>query len=59
MIIKSICFDHKRINKGTWKAPNTGNVKMIDDVLVAQRHASSIIDVKLAEDLTVIPITIL
>lgn len=47
LLIKSTCYPHKNIHKGTWKAPN-GVLTQIDHVLVTKRHASSITDVRTA-----------
>jgi endonuclease/exonuclease/phosphatase family metal-dependent hydrolase len=47
-IINSICFNHKRIHKGTWTIPGSEQTHQIDHVLVSGRHGSSILDVKTA-----------
>ena len=46
VIIKSTCFEHKRIHKGTWMCPGTKAVNQIDRVFINKRHASSITDAK-------------
>jgi hypothetical protein len=46
MIIKSTCFEHKRIHKETWMCPGTDVVNQIDHVVINKRHASSITDAK-------------
>jgi 3-mercaptopyruvate sulfurtransferase SseA len=47
--MKSTCFEHKNIHKGTWKAQSSGVVNQNDRVLVLRRHATSIIDVRSAD----------
>jgi hypothetical protein len=34
-IVKSICFNHKRIHKRTWKIPGSEQNNQIDHVLVS------------------------
>jgi len=46
MIIKSTCFEHKRIHKGTWMCPGTDVIHQIDYVVINKRYASNITDVK-------------
>jgi len=46
MIIKSTCFEHKAILKGTRMWPGTDVVNQIDHVIINKRQASSITDVR-------------
>jgi len=46
MMIKSTCFPHKDIHKGTWKMPGTNLVNQIDHVVVSSKQFSAIMDVK-------------
>ena len=47
MIVKSSCFEHKAIHKGTWMCPGTDVVNQIGHAIINKRHASSITDVRL------------
>jgi hypothetical protein len=47
MIIKSTCFEHKRIHKGTWMCHRTDMVNQTDHVVINKGHASRVTDVKL------------
>jgi hypothetical protein len=49
LIIMSTCFDHKIVQKGTWKTPVqevTTQISQIDHVPLSSRHASSIMDIR-------------
>jgi len=39
-------FQHRRIHKGTWKAPGQDICNQIDHVLISKRRASTITDVR-------------
>jgi endonuclease/exonuclease/phosphatase family metal-dependent hydrolase len=45
MTIKSTCFDHKNVHKGTWKAPG-GAINQIDHILISTRYATNITHVR-------------
>jgi endonuclease/exonuclease/phosphatase family metal-dependent hydrolase len=44
--ISSTKFQHRRIHKGTWKAPGQDIHSQIDHVLINKRRASTITDVR-------------
>jgi endonuclease/exonuclease/phosphatase family metal-dependent hydrolase len=44
--IRSTKFQHRRIHKGTWKAPEHDISNQIDHVLINKRRASTITDVR-------------
>jgi len=46
MIIKSTCFEHKAIHKGTRMCPVTNVANQIGHVIVNKRHVSSVTDVR-------------
>jgi endonuclease/exonuclease/phosphatase family metal-dependent hydrolase len=39
-------FPHKEMHKGSWKVPGEQHSKQIDHVLISERRASSVMDVK-------------
>lgn len=46
LVVRSTCFNHKNVHKGTWKVPGTEQLNQIDHILSSYRHAKSIIDVR-------------
>jgi hypothetical protein len=46
MMVSSICFPHKEINKQTWRSLDGKTKNQIDQILLDKRNASSIQDVK-------------
>jgi hypothetical protein len=46
MSVMSTKFQHKRIHKGTWMAPDGQNLNQIDHVIVNKNKSSMIQDVK-------------
>jgi hypothetical protein len=46
MVIESIYFPHKNINKGTWQSSDRRTNNQIHHVMVDGRHASSIMVVR-------------
>ena len=46
MIIRSTCFEHKRIHKGTWICPGMNVVNQINHVVINKRQVSSITDME-------------
>jgi hypothetical protein len=46
MIIMSTQYQHKRIHKGTWIAPDGATVKQIDHVLITANKRSVVEDVR-------------
>jgi len=46
MIISSTYFPHRDIQKQTWISPNGRTVNQIDHLIIGQRNASSIRDIR-------------
>ena len=46
MTIKSTCFPHKQIHKGTQKIPGSKEANQIDHAIISTRYPSSIIDAR-------------
>ena len=59
LLLKSTMFPYRDIHKYTWTSPDGKTQNQIDHILIDRRWHSSILDVRISEELTVIPITIL
>ena len=46
MIIGSTMFQHKKIHKSTWTAPNRASESQIDHIVIDARHMLDLLDVR-------------
>jgi hypothetical protein len=58
LFVKSSKLLHRNIHTNTWASPDGKTYKQIEHILIDRRWQSSILDVRVSEELTVILITI-
>ena len=46
MVISSTRFQHRNIHKATWQSPDFNTKNQIDHVVIDERHASSVLEVR-------------
>ena len=46
MVLSSTCFPYKETHKQTWRSPDGKTNNQIDHILIDNRNANSILDVK-------------
>jgi len=58
VVVKSTMFQHRNIHNYTWASPDGKTHNQIDHILIDRRLRSSILDVQVSGELTVIPVTV-